>query len=528
MGDESMTQSLFKDFIEYLDENYLKDNWVSIFKRIKSSNSDGVIHAVMIAKNKGSEAMQNASWDVRLEGGGPGFSVSYPNGKKQVTYQRTFDEGIERLIFFRDFHGRRTDFIDLSEEFRLFHDLFLDEGIQNLYKAYDENGDELDVVKMTEEEVLVRRSFLQSFLAAKQMDLLVQFELTQHHDLSDNYSEDSISESFSYTAYSGKAYQAPFKSFSRMIGKRLLSCMPMESVGKWPFDKEKSYEDFMIGGDIDAPCFYSCNPELLSNYFGANKDAPHYLTPVFFDNKVMQRYYSSSEYEITDGMITRKGVWSLYIDNNSKDYISAFLGDLGTHLPNKEQQYWKPFNLVPEGRKISKANFERSFLGDFSSTLNPSLIFKQKFEALQNSWARDYGWPIFLPLDDRDKHYFSSLRSMLSNEQSEFDQMIMALVKVTIDSVNCRKLNEMLSTNTEGSILILEDLFNRIPVSDSNEKIKIIRNIQSLRSTGVAHRKGSGYKKTTSKMNLNFRDLKSELDSYYVFFSNLFDEISGY
>ena len=526
-SDENMSQSLFNKFIEYVDTGLFNDNWVPIYSEIRTPDSDGILHAVMISKARATEAMLNASWDIHLEGGYPGFSVSYLNGEKQVIYQNSFEEGFERLILFRNFYRRRPDFIELSEEFRLFHNLFLVEkkGIQ--YCTYDDNGDEIDVVKISNNKVIVRKGFLQSYLAAKQMDFVMNFELTKHHDLVDSYSEDIVSESLTYTIYSNKGYKEPYQSFSRILGKKLINCLPIESAGRWPFEKEKLYEDFMIGGEPDTPIFYSCNPDKLSNYFGANKGAPHYLTPVFFDNKVMQLYYSSSEYEINDGMIARMGVWSLYVDNNTENHISVFLGDLGTYLPNKEQQYWKRFNLVPDDKEISKANFERSFLGNFSSTLNPSLVFKQTFESFQNSWVKRHGWPLFLPLLDRDEHYFTSLRSMLSNEQSEFDQMLMCLVKVTIDSINICQLNEMLGPSIDGSksISLLKILFERICLNDIEEKIKIIRNIQSLRSEGVAHRKGSNYKKTTLKMSLNFEDLKSVLDSYYVFFSTLFDEI---
>ena len=31
---------------------------------------------------------------------------------------------------------------------------------------------------------------------------------------------------------------------------------------------------------------HTCNPSCLSNYFGANPSAPHYLTPVYFDAAV--------------------------------------------------------------------------------------------------------------------------------------------------------------------------------------------------------------------------------------------------
>lgn len=66
----------------------------------------------------------------------------------------------------------------------------------------------------------------------------------------------------------------------------------------------------------------------------------------------MQKYYSSSEYEITDGHLDRTGAWSLRFDNNSPNHVSVFLGDLGRDLPSKEQVYWKSFNLIPDEEKL--------------------------------------------------------------------------------------------------------------------------------------------------------------------------------
>ena len=68
----------------------------------------------------------------------------------------------------------------------------------------------------------------------------------------------------------------------------------------------------------------------MSNYFGANPDAPHYLTPIFFDSAVLSKYYSNPEkYKVDDGIIRCGTLWSLYIDNQNTGYVSAYLGDLG-------------------------------------------------------------------------------------------------------------------------------------------------------------------------------------------------------
>ena len=79
---------------------------------------------------------------------------------------------------------------------------------------------------------------------------------------------------------------------------------------------------------------------VLADYFGKNKGAPHYLTPVYFDKAVLQKYFgSSSEYEVQDSAIHKHGYWRLRFDNNSPGHVCVFLGDLGRDIPHSEQIY---------------------------------------------------------------------------------------------------------------------------------------------------------------------------------------------
>ena len=83
------------------------------------------------------------------------------------------------------------------------------------------------------------------------------------------------------------------------------------------------------------------DPAKLSNYFGANPEAPHYLTPVFFKKEVLQRYLSHPDrYSVEDGYLRCQSLWGMAIDNHHKDYVSAYLGDLGRDLPEAEQNHW--------------------------------------------------------------------------------------------------------------------------------------------------------------------------------------------
>ncbi|HGN9463029.1 TPA: hypothetical protein ACK0N4_000681 [Enterobacter cloacae] len=241
----------------------------------------------------------------------------------------------------------------------------------------------------------------------------------------------------------------------------------------------------------------------------------------------MQKYYNSSDYEITDGHLYRKGAWDLRFDNNATDHVSVFLGDLGRDLPEKEQIYWKSFNLIPEERKISRTNFERSFLGNVFDAESPEHKFKQEFNCLQDYWGKHYDWSLFLPLTKKDEHFFKSLRSMLTNEQSEFDAQILALTKVTIDSLNVKFLREHLeiSDSSIKPIQLMEFFLNDLQSSLCTEQISLLRGIQSVRSTGVAHRKGTDYEKITLRLNIDHDDLRAEFDQLLLNMALLFKEI---
>ncbi len=241
----------------------------------------------------------------------------------------------------------------------------------------------------------------------------------------------------------------------------------------------------------------------------------------------MQKYYNSSDYRITDGYLYRNGAWGLRFDNNSPNHVSVFLGDLGRDLPEKEQIYWKSFNLIPEERKISRTNFERSFLGNFFEAENPEHKFKQEFKYLQDYWSNNYGWSLFLPLTQKDEHFFNSLRSMLTKEQSEFDAQILALTKVTIDSINVKSLREYLELTDSNikSIGLIEILLTELQSDNLTEQINLLRGIQSVRSTGVAHRKGTDYEKVISRLNIDHDDFQTEFDQLLLNMAFLFKEI---
>lgn len=526
-----MSVNPFKDFIKFILEKHGEENWITVYRHdpINNSDYDGGMYCALVSKEKTEKSMDQASWDLMIGSGGPGFCTSYEDGHKKTTYYTNSDDDYLRIVLNREFHGRKDDYIEILEEFRLFHNLYFDKKT-GFYISFDDSGDEVEVIKILENEVKIRRRFLRSFMAAKQMNLLLYFELTRHFKDPLNYSDDERTDILTFSIYSGDSYSDGFKSFSRILGKKLILCEPIDKCGVWPFEREKDYQEFIIGGDSDEPLRFTCDHNRLANYFGANPDAPPYLTPVFFRNEVMQKYYGSSDYEIEDGHLRRRGAWSLRFDNNSTSHISVFLGDLGRDLPEKEQVYWKSFNLIPDGRRISRTNFERSFLGNFYDPEIPEHKFKYKFKEFQDYWSKTHGWQFFFPLSDKDEHFWTSLRSMLTNEQSEFDLQILGLTKLTIDSINVKELRSHvgITDSSSKSISLVEELLKQQNSSHLTALTALLRGLQSVRSTGVAHRKGTEYEKTMTKLNIDTEDYRSEFDQLLLGVIFLLDEIMSF
>ncbi len=304
-------------------------------------------------------------------------------------------------------------------------------------------------------------------------------------------------------------------SYSRVCGKKIIRPLAIEKCGCWPFaDGQEQHESFIVGMDENGGHILStCNEAELSNNFVQKEGTYHCLTPVFFRRDVLAKYYANTDkYEIEDGYLRCQGLWTLRIDNNHPDQITVFLSDLAD-MPYTEQKHWRSFNLTPEERSMSRANFVRSFLGSFHDTESPDLIFKQSYKKLQETWFKKRGWHVFLPLDAGDKHYFSSLRIPLNEQQSEFDAQIHGLAKLLVDSINVAgilkeypiSIPDKLKGKSHG-LYVFEQFLLAIGVWQADGYTGFLRELQGLRSSGTAHRKGGNYQKIATRLKIDEHD----------------------
>ncbi len=140
---------------------------------------DHFICCALIPSDQVERVLASSEWVLRPDQGLPNAEHYHTEGK--VKYLRFGnDAGIEPLVTRRDFSGLREGYVEVSEEFRHFHNLdyaVYDANSRKLIKI-DENGNEhtVAVVYNKPNRVEIRLKEIRQFLAVKEMHLALQFD----------------------------------------------------------------------------------------------------------------------------------------------------------------------------------------------------------------------------------------------------------------------------------------------------------------------------------------------------------------
>jgi len=405
---------------------------------------------------------------------------------------------------------------EICEEFRIRYNLY-QENDGNYYR-YDDYGQKDCVVKYSINKVEIKYKYLWEFIGVKQVCFAIFSDIERTFDEDFGYSPETYDliekgKSFIIDRY----YPNWVEGYKKVIFKGKSYLFPINHDNIPELYEKKKYVSFLIGKNkLGKDVEFTCEPDRLANYFGANPDAPHYLTPIFFNKDVLKKYYDSHEkYEVEDGSIVCD-YWILRIDNDCSGYVNVFLGDLGTNLPYNEQQYWRSFNIYVDDAKMSPTRIKRAFMGQFADSIDPAVLLKQKTTILIDKWEHKFKWRLILPLNDRDQYNFAGIRIPLNNNQKEFDEILLLISKIFNDSLNLKGLRdhiskESLSTSTkdqlEQSLFLFEVYLKEQSFGFAGDLCQLLRDIQLIRSTGIAHRKGSNYEKVMKRVGIDEKHL---------------------
>jgi hypothetical protein len=481
-------------------------------------------YCALVKSDKIKDSLATLTWDLFYGNGIPGAVEYYENGKARIDYLRFGnDYGVEPLIIGREFHGIRPNYQEISEEFRLFHDLYHDRKEDRYYKINDAGNEELIAI-VEPCHIQIRLKEIRQFLAIKEMHLAIFFDSRIYSDYSlENLGlkeggKDQRRGLMRWDLHYGE-FRGSFdghNSYSRLVGKRLIEPLPKEKSEFSGFaeKEQKKVVDFIIGVNRDGnEVLNTSNPNLLANNFGANQGSPHYLTPVHFRKEVLDKYYQKpGKYSVEDGFLRCASLWSMTMDNHHDDRVVAWLGDLGRDLPHEEQLHWRSYNIPPAGGP-SETFIRRQLLAQFAKSERPEHLFPLRYDKLKDLCEKLLGWPLLLPLATEDAHHFRGIRVPSSDEQKDFDDLVQSLTKILIDSLNEKALNALIpSEHTDtlkGSISRLEAALRAQGVSGFESHIEFLRKLQNLRSSGAAHRKGSNYREIADEFGVDKQNLRA-------------------
>lgn len=503
MKEISGPQLFVRDTRKFLLELGTSD-WIEVYREADTDSGSIAVTSALIPEAQVELVLSKSDWIFDPHHLTPGC-VKYSNGN--VLYLPFgSDKGYEPFVLEREFHRIKPGYVEIKEEFRLFHNLYFDGKNKTFIKIKDD-GSEHEVIRIRENLITVRAVELKQFLAIKEMRLALLFDIRRRYKQplkemeSAEECQDFATPQLRYTcAIRDTGFRK--ESFVRVHGKKLIAGFAKKDSDFWPYneahkEEEKNYPPFIVGLDergkeVTVPCL---------------PYGDQYLTPVYFRSEVLNRYYENpSKYSVEDGYLRCGGLWGVAIDNDNPSYVTVFLGDLGRDLPESERSHWRTFNIPPAGG-MSETAFRRSFMAEFADPTRMDLAFKQRFNDLEEKWQQANGWPLFKPLAKQDSHCFASLRIPATDEQNEFDTQVMYLTKLLVDSINESEIGKHVSgAPDQKGISKLEKYLESKSLSDSGQHILFLRDLQALRSSGSAHRKSANYEKAAERLGLHEKD----------------------
>ncbi|MEG1508746.1 MAG: hypothetical protein RR373_08970 [Akkermansia sp.] len=522
---------LQKDNIDKLSDDLPLMELIPVFIKTKDTHKDYILYPALVPVDEKSNVLVSSAWDLSVGGGMPvTFSVE-ENGVRSKQYIRCEeDHNVEPLIFYRSFSKLKPEYYEISEEFRLFHNLYFDKKTGKYIKINSSGKEEL-IAEITDHTIFIRLKEIREYLTARKMYLSLQMDyreysssllkelgLKQTVDENNEGGEDHTCQHkqddlFCYDITFGNSRISPEqKSFSCLYAKKLIPPFSPENIKTLSMQSQK-YADFIIGQTNDGELKeHTSNP----NLFGKNPGAPRFLTPVHFEKQVLDKYYHQPQKYSVEPSVLRCGTqWLLQIDNHHTDKVCVWLGDLGS-IPYEEQLHWKSCNISPTGG-LSQSYIDQQLHVKFSGPTQTEHKLQSEYSQLIANCDKYLKWQILIPLAEGDKYHLETIRIPATEEQSAFDAQILSLAKVMIDSINSAELVKILNkhgiTNLDKSLAQLEKALELWGLADSSTHIRFLRDLQSLRSSGTAHRKGSNYKKIASTFEMDEKPLTHVLET---------------
>src|SRR3972149_6041771 len=128
--------------LAWLNRKVSPNDMITVYLSDYQTQHNHGIHCALIPSAMIEKSLTKPTWDNMHGHGLPGAcKYTGENGEDCVEYLRFGDWHLEPLVIDREFHGIRPDYLELSEEFRLFHELYHDRKLDHFVKIEDDGNE---------------------------------------------------------------------------------------------------------------------------------------------------------------------------------------------------------------------------------------------------------------------------------------------------------------------------------------------------------------------------------------------------
>lgn len=420
---------------------------------------------------------------------------------------------IEPFTVFRLFDGLVPSRFEIAQSFILYHNLYWSRHDC----SYRHPPDDDIVVRIKDGEqdqhIEVRANLLRDFLSARKACLVRYHDHVRlvsprlAHDAVDGRREIRTKERRFCISVDANN-QLSDRVSSRLLGKDLIGPLrePIHRDYVYLRDGKFNHRFARLIVDIDSETGMR-----IEESCGENSIAPHqFLRPVYFRRTVLRKYYQETRrYTVTPSGVSCLSLWSISYGLNGEGLVQVWLGDLG-RMPHDEQIHWRSFNVPPSGG-VSESLYRQQILAQWVEVDDPVWQLVEATKKLNEAATTRLGFEIFTPLTDADSHIVKSVHVPLDDEVGELDEQIQYLAKILPDSINKGALLAFLGADNESAPIEALRRFVDEVGADGEAIVEPIRALQTIRSKGVAHRRGRGYAQALRRFGL------SELTNVEIF-----------
>lgn len=498
-------------FEDYLTRyhNINSQEWTILYENIEKTE-DGIKHSIfglcaLIENDKTfiQRYLKNFEWGFSTDSFGHSYFEKISTNNNDGTFDDEIyfvtgdykDDDFEYLIAYRNFNKKYRTQVEINPKLIWYKNLV---KVDNGY--IDPVSDEL-IIKITENRIEVLTSYLRDFLCAYEQACVISFDHRRYALLKNKPPaiQKPIFNDTSYCLYSLNTYKYDdYNAYASIIGKSIIK--PYAECHhpslRYLIDEEE-FEDFIYGinsetGKLEV---YTCDGNKLANYFGANPEAPHFLTPVYFNKTVLNKYKTdTANYTIKDGSIRYLDEWIIPFSVNEEDKVVVWLGDLG-RIPYEEQRYWRTENIPPKG-EIDENFWKQQMEAVWVDKILPEKWLFTLINQVNEQFNNKYESIIFHPLSEADKSIYSTFMIPVANNIEEFKEFLMQFSKITAESINTDIIRRLVDSDklkdkkgqSLGSIGQLRVLFNELCIASGESLTTSLKLIYDSRNKLSGHR----------------------------------------